>query len=193
MSRTLRFHFRVFRSGDFAQPGKSARLVAPCVADQEDVRTSGPWVTHFDSGAALSSVLTRQGLQHDWKKEVQGLSPVLSLTAGVADPGVRLFSGLTGLAGALGACLRTSHKSGEEARNQRSRGRCLAVKCGRDLVLSLDTFEPEEAQRGRAQVCLVPAVYRLLRGFSDHDRRWRVYSRYTGLAGGHPLGACSFS
>ena len=51
-----------FRSGDFAQPGKSARLVAPCVADQEDVRTSGPWVAHFDSGAALSSVLTRQGL-----------------------------------------------------------------------------------------------------------------------------------
>ena len=29
------------RSGDFAQPGKSARLVVPRVADREDVRRSG--------------------------------------------------------------------------------------------------------------------------------------------------------
>ena len=30
-----------YRSGDFAQPGKSARLEVPCVADQEDARKSG--------------------------------------------------------------------------------------------------------------------------------------------------------
>ena len=49
------------RLGDFAQPGKSARLVVPRVADREDVRRSGPWVAHRDSGAALS-VLSRQNL-----------------------------------------------------------------------------------------------------------------------------------
>ena len=49
------------RLGDFAQPGKSARLVVPRVADREDVRRSGPWMAHRDSGAALS-VLSRQNL-----------------------------------------------------------------------------------------------------------------------------------
>ena len=49
------------RLGDFAQPGKSARLVVPRVADREDVRRSGPWVAHRDSGAVLS-VLSRQNL-----------------------------------------------------------------------------------------------------------------------------------
>ena len=49
------------RLGDFAQPGKSAMLVVPRVADREDVRRSGPWVAHRDSGAALY-VLSRQSL-----------------------------------------------------------------------------------------------------------------------------------
>ena len=49
------------RLGDFVQPGNSARLVVPRVADREDVRRSGPWVAHRDSGAALS-VLSRQNL-----------------------------------------------------------------------------------------------------------------------------------
>ena len=35
--------------------------------------------------------------------------------------------------------------------------------------------------------CCLSSFTCLLRGFSDHDRRWRVYSRCAGLAGGHPL------
>ena len=47
------------RLGDFAQPGKSARLRVPRVAFREDVRESGTILC--DSGAALS-VLSRQNL-----------------------------------------------------------------------------------------------------------------------------------
>ena len=84
------------RLGDSAQPGRSARFVVPCVADREDVRRSGPWVAHRDSGAALS-VLSERVPAARLKGGVRGLSPVTSLTAGVADPEGRHTSPRTSL------------------------------------------------------------------------------------------------
>ena len=84
------------RLGDFAQPGKSARLVVPRVADREDVRRSATMTAHYDSGAALS-VLSMRAPVARLEEGVRGLSPVPSLTAGVADPEGRHTSPRTSL------------------------------------------------------------------------------------------------
>ena len=77
------------RLGDFAQPGKSARLVVPRVADREDVGTSRQ--------RRCPVRVVRTGACSTAKRGVQGLSPIPSLTDVVADPEGRHTSPRTSL------------------------------------------------------------------------------------------------